>query len=228
MNKTLIALAGLIITLAAACGDATTVPTATQVPRAPTVTATPLPFTPTPVTPTPIVSQEWKLEGIAVDGNTVTVSLHVSAGIDVDVTVGGVAPSRVDAAIPILEFVFENVAGGEQPVVISDVLGFSQWTTVRVDARVPGTEDLPVWLAEWVADLEAGSEEFPPQSITRYDSNGETVYYVLPRCCDQFSDLLDADGNLIGHPDGGITGGGDGVTKFSPSDLEGEVIWLGR
>jgi hypothetical protein len=49
---------------------------------------------------------------------------------------------------------------------------------------------------------------------------------VVHQCCDQFSNLLDAGGNLIGHPDGGITGRGDGVTKFSPFELEGEDIWV--
>ncbi|PKB72177.1 MAG: hypothetical protein BZY87_01720 [SAR202 cluster bacterium Io17-Chloro-G6] len=83
-------------------------------------------------------------------------------------------------------------------------------------------------MAKWVADLEAGKVEFPPQSITKYQYQGQTVYHVVKQCCDQFSDLLDAEGNLIGHPDGGITGRGDGETQFSPSNLKGEEIWQGR
>ena len=51
---------------------------------------------------------------------------------------------------------------------------------------------------------------------------------VVKECCDQFSDLLDSEGNLIGHPDGGITGRGDGMTKFSPTDLQGDEIWTAR
>ena len=50
----------------------------------------------------------------------------------------------------------------------------------------------------------------PPALIAEYDYNGEAVYYVPPCCCDIFSDLYDAAGNLIGHPDGSITGQGDG------------------
>ena len=86
----------------------------------------------------------------------------------------------------------------------------------------------PTWLANWIADLDAGKVEFPPVSITRYLWQGETVYYVVKACCGQFSDLLDADGELIGHPDGGIIGRGDGVTVFSPVDGEGEEIWTER
>ena len=51
---------------------------------------------------------------------------------------------------------------------------------------------------------------------------------MLKECCDQFSDLLDAEGNLIGHPDDGITGRGDGFTVFSLENLKGEEIWLER
>ncbi|MEE8466382.1 MAG: hypothetical protein V3S68_07890, partial [Dehalococcoidia bacterium] len=109
-----------------------------------------------------------------------------------------------------------------------DVAGFGETASVSIEMPDEGNGELPGWLAEWVADLEAGKVEFPPRSITRYQHQSETVYYVLPQCCDQFSELLDADGNLIGHPDGGITGRGDGVTQFSPSELEGEEIWPAR
>ena len=173
--------------------------------------------------------REWELQEIAVDGDTVTVSLRVYAGIDVRVTIAGAPPSRVDVAnMPILGFVFENVAAGEHPIEISDVVGHEQSASVIVEASDAGDETLPGWLAEWLVDLDSGKVEFEPRSITRYQYQGETVYYVIQQCCDQFSDLLDADGDLIGHPDGGITGRGDGVTLFSPSGLIGEDIWQRR
>ncbi|MEE8466469.1 MAG: hypothetical protein V3S68_08340, partial [Dehalococcoidia bacterium] len=82
MNKMLFAAAGLIIALAMACASAAPDPTATTVPpfETPTATATAVPQLPTQ---TPKVQQEWELLGIAAEGNTVTVSLHVFAGIDV-------------------------------------------------------------------------------------------------------------------------------------------------
>jgi len=79
-----------------------------------------------------------------------------------------------------------------------------------------------------VADLETGAVEFPPQPITRYEYQGETLYRVLKESCYQFNDLLDADGNLIGHPEGGITSRCDGLTVFSPENLEDEKLSLGR
>ena len=155
-------------------------------------------------------------------------ALYVYAGVDVDVAIDGDPPSRMDATVPILEFVFEGLAAGEHPVLISDVIGHSESALVMIVEALPDEQEAPDWLAKWVADLEAGAVEFPPRSTTRYEYQGETVYYVLKESCDQFSDLLDANGNLIGHPDGGITGRGDGFTVFSPENLEDEKLSLGR
>ena len=47
------------------------------------------------------------------------------------------------------------------------------------------------------------------------------------RCCDIFSDLYDADGTIIGHPDGGITGQGDGlVPDFFAERTDEQTIWV--
>jgi hypothetical protein len=151
-----------------------------------------------------------------VDGDTVTVSLFYHSTASVSVTLDGTPETRRDNNLPVLGYIFEDVPAGEHDIEIKDVMGNVETTTVLVTATQPAGEQLPDWLAKWVAELDAGEVEFPPQSVTRYESEGATVYYVVKQCCDQFSDLLDADGNLIGHPDGGITGRGDGVTKFSP------------
>ena len=237
MRKFLVSITGVLLVLAIACGSSATAPTATTGPQIPipTSTATSVPqistrshtatAVPQSPPPTPIAVREWELQKIAVNGNTVTVTLHVFAGIDVDVTLGGAGPSRVDASIPVLAFVFEDVPAGEHAVVVSDIVGFSETASVTVEAPNPEDNWYPAWLAKWLEELDSGKVEFPPQAIFRFQDRGETVYYVIPDCCDQFSDLLDADGNLIGHPDGGITGRGDGVTKFSRDLDEGEVIW---
>jgi hypothetical protein len=73
------------------------------------------------------------------------------------------------------------------------------------------------YCSEWLADLEVKALDNPPKSITKYQTKNETVYYVVKKCWDQFSDLLDADG--------GIAGRGDGVTIFDPTNLIGEKIW---
>jgi len=219
MKNILLAVAGLAIALTVACSGDTSGTT-----TAPTEAPTGVPATQTP-TQTPMPVQEWELQKIVVDRTTVTVSLHVFAGVDVGVTINGNKSTRVEPAMAVINFVFEDVAIGEHPVTISGVVGHSETASVTIEPPSMVDALLPLWLDEWVVSLDAGEVEFPPRSITRYVHQGEEVYYVVKECCDQFSDLLDADGNLIGHPDGGITGRGDGVTKFSPMGLQGDLIW---
>ena len=131
-------------------------------------------------------------------------SLYVYAGVDVDVAVDGNPPSRMDATVPILEFVFEGLAAGEHPVLISDVIGHSESALVMIVEALPDEQEAPDWLAKWVADLEAGAVEFPPRPITgirilRRDR------LLRAQGKHQFNDLLGAVGNLIGHPDDGVS-----------------------
>ena len=82
------------------------------------------------------------------------------------------------------------------------------------------------WLTDLIWKLEHEPVANPPLSITQYSYKGQTVYFVPQRCCDIFSDLYDADGNIIGHPDGGITGMGDGrVPDFFDERKNEQVIW---
>jgi hypothetical protein len=215
MKKILFAVAWLVIALVVACSGDTT---------GPTTAATAIP-TPTADTPTPRPAQEWRLESVSADGSTVTVSLFYHSTASVSVTLGGASETRRDQKTPVLGFIFENVTPGDHLIVIKDVMGNVATAPITVESPPLVDALLPLWLDEWVVSLDAGEVEFPPQSITRYMHQGEEVYYVVMQCCDQFSDLLDAGGNLIGHPDGGITGRGDGVTKFSPMDQEGDLIW---
>ena len=192
------------------------------------------PVTPTPIatptippppgaaaTPTPSVTREWDLEGIKVDGSTVTVQLHVYSGIDVQATLDGRAPDKVTSALPSLGFIFQNVTTGEHILAVGDVVGFQE--TARVTVPAPGR---PRWLTGLIRKMEKEPVADPPASVIQYQYKGRTVYYVPPRCCDIFSDLYDADGNIIGHPDGGITGQGDGrVPDFFQERSDGGQVW---
>ena len=175
-------------------------------------------------TPTPGPIREWDLQDIRVNGSTVTVPLHVYAGIDVRATLDGKEPDEINAPVPILEFVFKDVPPGKHTVEVRDVVGFNK--TVEVVVATTGTPD---WLAELIIKLENEPVANPPLSITQYGYKGQTVYFVPQRCCDIFSDLYDADGNLIAHPDGGITGQGDGrATDFFNDRIGGRTIWKDR
>jgi hypothetical protein len=66
----------------------------------------------------------------------------------------------------------------------------------------------------------------PPRTITQYSYKGSKVYYIPGPCCDQYSDVFDSKCNLLGHPDGGITGNGDGsLPGFFTEATEEKLIW---
>ncbi len=66
----------------------------------------------------------------------------------------------------------------------------------------------------------------PPAEIWKYDYKGMEVYYITAYCCDIPSELYDSDCNLICHPDGGITGNGDGqCTDFASERSNGSLVW---
>jgi hypothetical protein len=94
--------------------------------------------------------------------------------------------------------------------------------------------DSMFWTAQpstaWVNDLieafESVSVANPPLSIWRYTYEGQTVYYVPPRCCDIESALLDAGGKVLCHPDGGFYGTGDGrCGDFFEKRTNAVLIW---
>ena len=218
----LILSAGLLIAVGCtSAAEPTPSPTAIPTPTSTAAETTSTPtVTPTP-TSTPSPSRESNLEAIQVDGSTVTVSLYVFAGIDVRATLDGRDPDQVNALIPILEFVFLNVTPGQHTVEVRDVVGFNEAAEVVVPT--PGN---PGWLTSLIQQQEAEPVANPPAFITQYEYKGQTVYFLPQRCCDIFSVLYDADGTVIGHPDGGITGKGDGrVPDFFQERENGRWIW---
>ena len=183
------------------------------------------------VTPTPGPIQEWTIQEIQVDGSTVVVPLQVFAGIDIQATLDGRDPDEINDPIPTLEFVFHNVTPGTHTIEVKDVVGFN--TTLEVVVPSPASTGTPApdleWLTRLIDRLEKEPVANPPLSITQYEYQNQTVYFVPQRCCDIFSDLYDAEGNIIAHPDGGITGRGDGrVTDFFESRINGTPIWEDR
>ena len=178
---------------------------------------------PTPtVTSTPSVTQEWDMEGIQWYGSTVAVSLRVFAVVDVQVTLDGRQADEVRPTLPTIEYLFNHVTLGTHTVEVRDVVGYSETAEVEVSTAPP----LLPWQATLVRKLENEPVANPPASLIHYGYKGQVVYYVPPRCCDIFSDLYDASGNIIGHPDGGITGQGDGrVPDFLVEGDNERIVW---
>jgi len=116
------------------------------------------------------------------------------------------------------------------------IVAFSCCTTQKKTTEPPtdetGTiqnpllEVIPVCVSQLIAKYQQAPKENPPRKVYSYQYKGQTVYYVTPPCCDMFSDLYDGDCKLLGHPDGGITGKGDGtLPDFSTTRSNEIVVW---
>ena len=80
-----------------------------------------------------------------------------------------------------------------------------------------------------IAGFEKEAVQNPPRKIYSYSYQNKTVYYIPAICCDFFSDLYDDDCKLIGHPDGGITGRGDGTVRdFDSARSNERLIWADK
>ena len=88
------------------------------------------------------------------------------------------------------------------------------------------TRGLPSCVKEKIIQLQNNSSQNPPAQVWQYRYKGQTVYYFPPTCCDQMGELYDENCNLICHPDGGITGRGDGKCEdfFSARQKE-KLVW---
>ncbi|OON71193.1 hypothetical protein B0919_03025 [Hymenobacter sp. CRA2] len=66
----------------------------------------------------------------------------------------------------------------------------------------------------------------PRIRILSYQYRGQTVYYETAGCCDQFTTLYDAKGNVLCAPDGGLTGRGDGkCPDFDKNRTAEKLVW---
>ena len=84
----------------------------------------------------------------------------------------------------------------------------------------------PQWVNQLIEKYKAEPVGNPPQSIWRYEYQGQVVYYVPAQCCDMYSTLYDADGNVMCAPNGGIDGRGDGKCEdFLSGRSQEQLIW---
>lgn len=97
---------------------------------------------------------------------------------------------------------------------------------VGCGGTVTSPSTLPGWLTELISRFDSAPVGNPPQSVYRFQYKGQTVYYVPPQCCDQFSTLYDVNGRVLCAPDGGITGHGDGkCPDFFQRRTDGALVW---
>ncbi|MCB2378582.1 hypothetical protein LGH70_13360 [Hymenobacter sp. BT635] len=86
------------------------------------------------------------------------------------------------------------------------------------------TTSRPAWLESRIQNHLAEPKQNPPVQVSRYRYKGQVVYYETVGCCDQFSNLYDAKGKVICHPEGGLTGRGDGQCPDFDKNKTGEML----
>ena len=99
---------------------------------------------------------------------------------------------------------------------------------VKEDIKIqnPMLVSVPVCINEMIEKFKKEAKQNPPRKIFHYTYKDKTVFYVTAPCCDFFTDLYDENCNLLGHPDGGITGKGDGkFPDFEKTRSNERVIW---
>lgn len=88
------------------------------------------------------------------------------------------------------------------------------------------TSEIPSCLEEKIKTMTADLNEGSPLSVTQYSYKDQTVYYMVSPCCDKFNVVYDSLCTILGYPDGGYTGRGDGkMSNFKNEAINGKVIW---
>jgi len=88
------------------------------------------------------------------------------------------------------------------------------------------TNSMPAWLTALIRQSEAQPVANPPAVIGLYEYKGESVYFLPQRCCDIMSVLYRADGSVACHPDGGLSGTGDGrCADFFRERRNERIVW---
>lgn len=85
---------------------------------------------------------------------------------------------------------------------------------------------LPSCISQRIEQIKAEDPGSPRTEIWKYNYNNKVVYFITASCCDNMSDLYDEKCNLLCHPDGGLTGQGDGgCSDFFTARINGTLVW---
>ncbi len=122
----------------------------------------------------------------------------------------------------------DTPAGGTTGITSTPAPASKNTTTPVPEAPVAqfDTTARPGWLRARIEAHLADNKQNPPIQVFRYRYKGAVVYYETSPCCDQFTNLYDQRGKLICHPDGGLTGRGDGnCADFTKDKTEEKLVW---
>jgi len=93
-------------------------------------------------------------------------------------------------------------------------------------SRKTGSGELPSCIQTKIEAFTKLPKHEQPQNVIEYEYKGKKVYYVTMPCCDFYNEVYDSNCNLLGHPDGGFTGKGDGkLPDFNAEKKKGKIVW---
>lgn len=87
-------------------------------------------------------------------------------------------------------------------------------------------ESIPVCLQDKIRIMADEPGEGSPLYVAQYQYKKQTVYYLASPCCDKYNVVYDSSCHVLGYPDGGFTGRGDGkMSDFSAEATNKKIIW---
>ena len=86
--------------------------------------------------------------------------------------------------------------------------------------------ELPTCIKLKIDSFKIAQKHEQTQKVVEYQYRGKKVYYVVMPCCDFFNEVYDDKCKLLGSPDGGFTGKGDGkLPDFFTEASKEKLIW---
>ncbi|MEO6819834.1 MAG: hypothetical protein ABI266_03345 [Ginsengibacter sp.] len=86
--------------------------------------------------------------------------------------------------------------------------------------------EVPSCLLTKIQQMTADQSQGEPLYVTMFNYKGNKVYYVAAACCDKYNMVFDKNCKLLGYPDGGLMGKGDGsLPNFRQEATNGKAIW---
>jgi hypothetical protein len=65
----------------------------------------------------------------------------------------------------------------------------------------------------------------PPIEVWKWEVDGNTYYYFVSDCCDQYNYLFTSNCEMVCAPDGGFSGKGDGKCPEFEGQIEKTLMW---
>lgn len=117
-----------------------------------------------------------------------------------------------------------NQSSKKDSVVVVQQEDLNQRDSV-IDLNEVNTQ-LPTCIKNKIDSFKLKEPHERPQRVIEYMYKSKKVYYIAMPCCDFFNEVYDDKCNLLGVPDGGFSGQGDGkLPDFFKEATAEKLVW---